>query len=182
MSIEERVARLERQNRRLKQGLAAVVLVVAGAVIMGATKQTGLGETIEAQAFVVKDKSGKIRALLGVSKSSEPTLQFYDKDGKWRAILGVNKDAEPTLQFYDKDGKRRAALGVTKDDESTLRLLDKDGKQRANLGVTKNGATFLSLLDTNEINRFAVTIFKENTALVGFYNAFGKAKWEKTAR
>ena len=58
MQTEERFLRLERQNRRMKQGLILIALFVGAVFSLGATMKTGLGETVKAQAFVVEDKRG----------------------------------------------------------------------------------------------------------------------------
>ena len=52
-AILERLARLERQSRRLKRGLLATVGAVGALVLMAQAKPKST--TIEAQAFILRD-------------------------------------------------------------------------------------------------------------------------------
>jgi hypothetical protein len=84
--IQNRLLRLEKQNRRMKQ-LGILVLLLAGTfLVMG---QGYPGRVSEAERFVVKDARGKIYADLGVLEttsdsrtSSQPLLRFLGPDGK----------------------------------------------------------------------------------------------------
>jgi len=78
--FDDRLTRLERQNRRLRGGLFALLalvgLALTGSVIAG-------GQRIEAQQFRVVDAQGRTRAILGPG-----SLALYDDTGKRVASLG----------------------------------------------------------------------------------------------
>ena len=77
MTIEERLEKLERENRRVRIGSALIggavvlVLLLIGMVLKGA-KRTDYStsdfrfKSVEAEQFTVRDENGKPRATLGV--------------------------------------------------------------------------------------------------------------------
>lgn len=81
-----RVNMVEAQNRRFRRlGLAvaaiAVIALVAGQVRPSAAPRN-VERLIEAERFVVKDKQGRTRALLGIEDDTEnATLKLFDKSG-----------------------------------------------------------------------------------------------------
>jgi len=75
--IAARVEAVERENRRLKK-IALSVLALAGAVLL--MGQARPNRTIEAERFILKDASGKIRARLDMS-ADRPTLALLNEGG-----------------------------------------------------------------------------------------------------
>ena len=87
MNVEDRIDRLERENRRLKLGgggLAAAVLIV---VLAGAAT-TQQPDTIEVKGLILKNDEGKKVAELN-SDDRGTGIVFYDSEGEPRAKLGV---------------------------------------------------------------------------------------------
>jgi hypothetical protein len=98
-SLSSRLARLERENRRLKVG-GILVLALLGAVFL-----TGLSvedPIIGAEAFTLVDKQGNMRAVFAMI-NEEPTLAMFDTNGKMRAGLSVVGDL-PRLILYGEKG------------------------------------------------------------------------------
>ena len=62
--IERRLARLEAQNRRLRAGLTAVMLVAAAAVSMGASNDR-VADLIQARRIEIVDGGGRALVRLG---------------------------------------------------------------------------------------------------------------------
>jgi hypothetical protein len=96
LTLEERVERLEshtrcldRQSRRLKALAVALVATFAAVVCMG---QVGVPKVVEAEKFVLRDADGKQRAVLELTKDTQPALVLFDADGKQRVRLSVEKD------------------------------------------------------------------------------------------
>lgn len=118
--IQERLLKLERQNRRLKQAGAAALIVAASLLLMGQTSRTkpvqaSQSNTVEASQFILKDKSGKVRANLSIDESPGNSgavqLVFYDVEGKQRVKLGSgNPYLGGTLQLADEKGKNRIVI------------------------------------------------------------------------
>ncbi len=87
MSTEERLERLEKENRRLRKFASLGVILIASAVIAGASMKAGSAETIKARTFIVEDEGGNIRATLGLDKKNEVFLAFFDVNGKSRMAI-----------------------------------------------------------------------------------------------
>ena len=86
-AVMERLEKLERQNRRMKQA-GALAMVLAAIVLMGQSlttrtveAQTSVQRTVEANEFVLKDRNGQQRARLysvTVDGQTETGLVLYD--------------------------------------------------------------------------------------------------------
>ncbi len=99
--MEERLNRLERENRRLKRAGGVVLGVIAALLLMGHV----VGEkVVEAERFVLLDSSGQPRAVLAVAKGGSG-LYLYDNKGKLRAGLVGGTADETGLTLYHKNGK-----------------------------------------------------------------------------
>jgi len=109
--IRGRLISLERQNRRLRQiGVAALVLA-ASLVLMG---QASPKKTIEANEFILRDNSGKVRANLSLKeKESIAQLVLFDNEGTRRATLdsGV-AGLGGNLSLADEHGKVRVSVSA----------------------------------------------------------------------
>lgn len=79
-TLEERLTRLERQNRRLRAGVLTL-LALGGLGAAGVAM--GSGHDVEARQFRVTDSQGRTRAVLGPG-----SLVLYGEDGKKTASLG----------------------------------------------------------------------------------------------
>src|SRR3989441_9612261 len=163
IDLAQRIERLERQNRLFKGAAMAVVLAIVAVVVMGqAAPRTS---TVEAQKFVLKDKTGKIRAVLGEGPDNEIGLLVYDGKQRPRAMIAVDDNDMPVIRVSDDAGKERVVLdaisgvrvegngprvvlGVQHGNEPALQLIDKDGWTRATLTLTNtNTAPILKFLD-----------------------------------
>jgi len=94
--IRDRVLKLERQNRRLKQLGVAVLIIPAVLLLMG---QAPSKKTVEANEFILRDDAGKIRAKLWMSTANEnlPDSNFRGKPS-------------PTLALFNEQGKITVAV------------------------------------------------------------------------
>lgn len=83
MSIDDlhnRIAKLEKQNRRMKQFGSVLLAVVAVIVIMG---QSSARKTVEANEFILRDDGGSIRARLWIPPDSHiPEMVLVNDQGK----------------------------------------------------------------------------------------------------
>jgi hypothetical protein len=106
-AVVERLDRLERQIRRLKQA-GVVGLVVAGAlvpVLMG--RACPKSDVVEARQFIVKDTQGKLRVWLGVG---QPRVS----DAYRHMPTAVIASGDTTgLFLYDEKGREQTQLFAT---------------------------------------------------------------------
>lgn len=82
-AIRERVAKLERENRRTKQAGTVVLILAASLLLMGQAPAT---RTVEANEFVLKDSSGTVRGRFVVDEFG-PRLHLLDANGAQRVEL-----------------------------------------------------------------------------------------------
>ena len=83
MTVEQRLECLERQNRRIRMGIALFVAVIAAGFMIGQVKQDDdVAELIRARAFHV------------VSEDGEPLVKIEDTHGHNRGGRRNNNDPE----------------------------------------------------------------------------------------
>jgi hypothetical protein len=125
MTTEERLARLERNNRRLTWALALTGLVAMLIVTTGMAPTDAVPRQVKAGRFEVVDANGQVRALLGISGAG-PGFCVYDEKGKVRAQLTVTKDG-PRFTLADEIGSPRVAVLVNKN-VAGVGILDEKGR------------------------------------------------------
>jgi hypothetical protein len=147
MTIEELSARLEkveRQNRWMRAGgIAALVLVAAGAAMGQAAAPP---KVIQAERFEVRDAGGKTRAVLGINPEGVAELALHDKIGEPRIGMDVAPEG-PSRAWLGEAGKRGIMLFQTPDGSPALGLSDKEGNPRIGLFLTPDGSPALKLFD-----------------------------------
>lgn len=125
MSLSNRVANLEKENRRLKVFGSVALLGAAGALCMGLAAAPA--KRLEAEVIVVKGPHGKAQMILGVGEEG-PALTLVDQNGKLRMNLDVSSDG-PGLDLLDEKESPRAQLMVTEDQGPLLNFTDAKGAQ-----------------------------------------------------
>jgi hypothetical protein len=156
-----RVERLEKENRRLKQGALAFLLLIASVGLMAQTKQkppassssqkrrapapapAPTGPTaVEAQSFILKDSNGHVRAELGLTGSA-PSLKFRDESGSALVTLALNSDAPggPLLLLSDPQHHASVALSVLEHAGPQLSLTGERADIQLHMGVAPDGTT-----------------------------------------
>ena len=64
-----------------------LLLLLGCAILLGARRQTEPNvRTVEAEEFILKDSSGRVRARIGM-KDDKPQIDFYDANGNSVAKL-----------------------------------------------------------------------------------------------
>lgn len=167
MENAERIALLERSNRRMKAGMAGLVALIVGLAILGVAAPTP--KVLTAERFVLVDESGRERAELS-SNTKASALQFLnsngtdalvltagsgdngvilsDKNGEDRLGFIASSDGTVDLSFYRDHGKQET-LKITDNPEGTaISVRDSTGKDRINLGYSSKGAG-LGVADRN---------------------------------
>ena len=160
-TLVPRLERLERENRWLKWLGCALVITTIAAMLINAKRPELIlspSRTVEAEKFVLKDSSGKVRAVLGESESklsylsnsggSQYGLFLYNKDGKSVAELiesalnfvgekefahfspaGVAVETFKQSVDFDEVSKLAQAKKAGKLDEGTKKMIEELGKK-----------------------------------------------------
>lgn len=133
-----RLAKLEKQNRRMKQTGVAVLVVGASLAFMG---QASKPKTVEANEFVLRDGSGIVRARLWVDEQTAATqLRLFDEHGKDGVFLSSSSALGGAISLRDSNGAAQTVLtplGVSVPDVTTdkLSVVGNDGKPRSILSM-----------------------------------------------
>lgn len=144
-TLARRLDRLEREHRRWKRVGSLFLVALAAVVLMG--QASPAGRVVEAERFVLRDGSGKVRATLATLDDNRVALFLYDQDERPRAGLGLRADGGVGLTLYDRAGRPRTALSPLADGGVGLHLYDQRGERRAGLALKPDGTPSLEFLD-----------------------------------
>jgi hypothetical protein len=86
VEFEERIRKLETQNRRFKRGVLFSFIAVTVAGLMGATTYTCCD--YRGRSFILVDESGEQRAILKLHHG-EPVLEMTGTNGRGSVRLGI---------------------------------------------------------------------------------------------
>ena len=151
--IISRLHKLEKQNRYMKLGGLAIVLLVVTTLLTGASKKPDVAEEIRAKKIAVVDEQGK-DVIVITSLNNVSRITIFDSTGTIRCGLGA-VDGKSMLGMFDSKGKYR--LGLLADDtSSSLSLNDSKGKSRLGLGADDTSSS-LMLNDSNGNNRLRLS-------------------------
>lgn len=126
MTLEERVARMERQNRRFKRMGALAILLASSFLLSGAAAQGP--RRIVAEEIYLVDSAGRERGALLVTKEGSVGFWLRDATGKFRSVYSLGGAGSAILDFRDKNGKVRMAVGITQTDSPRINIVDAAGR------------------------------------------------------
>lgn len=166
--LEERVAALERTNRRLVRATALALVLLASTVWMGqraTTKKKAeppAPRVVEAERFIVKKPDGQIVATFGVT-DNVPMLRMNGPDFTERLNVSLARDGTPRITFLASEGHALATLAVGADGATSLELTSGAGAARLSAGVD---GVRLGLADVAGNLRASFGTSAETTALM----------------
>lgn len=147
-AVIARLEKVERQNWRMKVGGILILLVAGAGLLMGQAMPKVT--TVEAEAFIVRDATGKQRAAFHLAPDGGVALSFFDPAGVGRAALRIDREGSPDLTLIDQSAKNRAVLRVERNGAPGLTLFDQAGNPRATLHVVLDGSGLLQLSNKDE--------------------------------
>jgi hypothetical protein len=158
--IVSRIERLEEQNRRLKRGALVCLVAIASIGLMGQTQRksrrapaptpaaaAAVPKNIQAESFILKDSSGRVRAQLSMGGTG-PSFRLLDQSGSALVTLSLNDatPAGPFLLLSDPSHRAGLSMSVLEGVGSQLSLTGERANAQARIGVTRDGTT-LELFD-----------------------------------
>jgi hypothetical protein len=132
--LEMQQAKLQRSNKHLRMMTGAVVLLCGALVTMAQTSSV-VPDTVEAQQFLLRDSSGKLRGAMGVLSDGAVGLNFSDTNGRTRLTVDLAANGTPGVDLYDQDGKVRATMALGDAGEPGLGLFGANGNLRTSLDI-----------------------------------------------
>ena len=166
--------RLERRAQWWKHTGTLVLALAVSGMLVGHVQPKS--RTVEAEEFLLKDPSGRLRGRFVVVHDTVE-LALFDKDGKIRVLQSVLADGSASLNFRDMAGKDRAALGTAADGAPGLGFIDQDGKPRVAL-VVAGGLSILGLYDRDGEQRATLLLMRDGTPQLALKDKTGKVIWE----
>lgn len=170
-SLQERMERIERQNRRLKGYMAVMAVSFLSVAMLGAAAGLTDGQfgQITAQGLTIVDDSGRERIRIG-SGEEGTGLQVLNRAGKKILGIGLPADEEGSgILFSDQEGRPRIGLGLEAGLPS-MAFVDEKGKKIIGMGGDRRGYG-LSIMDEREVERAGIGFKEGNTGVVLYDDA-----------
>ena len=115
MTTEQRLERLERQNRRLKRGMIGMAVVGLSLLVMGQTLPPKVHDVVKAKEFEVVSDGGRTMLTLGSSRISEVYhtsidggdgfFKIFDSTGNLLIAITSDKNGEGRIYQFNRAGK-----------------------------------------------------------------------------
>ena len=173
-TIQERMERIEKQNRRLKSYMIVLVLSLLAFAVMGAKAgtQDGHFRQIIAEGISIVDGAGQELMLIGFAKDEGTGIKILNKAGKRIMSLGIAADEGGSgIMVADKEGRPRIGLGV-EGSLPSLAVANEKGKKIVAMGGDDSGYG-LVIMDEKEVERAGVG-FKEGNTGFAIYGDNGQ--------
>ena len=146
--IDQRLARLERQNRYLQFLFVISFLFGASTLAFLLTERRGKAEgVISARGFEVVDGQGRKRATFGLTEKDEPMLALNSSDNDKTALISIRPEGPPFIVLTDVKTYGSLSLYGPGGDWSAGIHLTSDAKQLGEMFVSKDGVPSLTLRD-----------------------------------
>lgn len=186
-SLDARVARLERQTKRLRLllGLAALAWVGTAALCAYGVRYTVQNvrswsktafHELATQQLTLVEKDGKMRARLSVDQEGQALIKFWDRNGTGRASLGAGTTGG-ALVMTDEKEKPRLAMATQKDGTAFFTVGDDQGNQRVVLSSHGKEAG-ITLYDERKIVRGGFGVSSDDLSRFSISNGDQNAEAE----
>jgi len=84
--------------------------------------ETVIADSVVAGRLEVRDREGRLVAVVGTTEENEPVLQLLDAQGRGRVAVSVKADGFCGLALCDADGRIRLELLLGPDGDPVLSL------------------------------------------------------------
>jgi len=175
MTIEERLTKLERTNRKLKGGLVVLALGLISLVTMAAAPRDGnfrkiTAEIIEARVIDAVDEKGKAWVeMVGTSKGG--ALQIKGKNGKAIVQIGPGRDGGGQIFLNSSQGKPIIAIGPNKDGGGLIIVYDPQDRANIKLNATDKGG---AISVRNQMGKIAAALAGIKSGALSIHDNNGK--------
>ena len=142
MTIEQRIERIEKDNRLLKWAMTALCVMAVGALVAGQTAIEAIPDVIRAKKIEVVDRNGRPVITL-VAGLEGGTCMLWRTDGSKAASLRANATGGG-LTLANRKGKNILNAGATESEQGgILQILNQESAIGLALGAAKDGGSLL---------------------------------------
>jgi hypothetical protein len=139
-ALNQRLTRLEGQNRRLRVGALGLALATGAVLIMGSQDAANKPKPAEADRFSLKDANGKERARLAMG-SDGPVLQFLDENGRERVGFLIS-NLGMVCRYVDPRGSLISGFSLERSGVALVNY-DQNGRLQSSSNALKPDAGLL---------------------------------------
>ncbi len=165
-TLQERIERLEKHNRRLTRGMVASVCCLVALGLMGAkaATQDGHFRHLTADDIAIVDAAGQRRILLGAGDEGVG-MSIVSKAGQKVVRLGIAaKEHGSGIVVADNEGRPRIGLGL-EGDLPSVAMVNEKGKKIMAMGGAESSYGFV-IMDDNEVERAGLGFDKGNVGVM----------------
>ena len=171
--LTARIAKLESFNRRLRQAIAVLFVVLASAAL---TAQLPVAKSsqrkkaappaapkvVEAEQFVLKSADGRVLAALATTNGG-PMLRLVGPTGADRALFGLDQAGTPRLVMLRPDGSQPVTVALTPDGVPRVEV-SAPNKSAARLTTGPEGPE-IAITDGSGLLRLALDLKADGPAM-----------------
>ncbi len=176
LTVDERLDRLERQNRRLKAWLASLLVVAVAAGLLGFAQPDSVPDVVEARAFHVVGKDGavlvKLEDTLGTGRGLAGTITTLNGEGKQLVRLAATENGDGGVTTMNGEGKVLVTLAA-KEGAGTVGTWNGEGKILVAL-MANEGAGAITTLNEEQETVVMLGATKAGDGVVQTMNREGK--------
>jgi len=111
MDIEQRLNRLERQNKRLKKGMIGMVVAGFSLLVMAQASPPKIHDLIRAKKIEVVSDNGR-KVILLESWKLGGWIQTYNKKGKPLFTVAATDNGNGLISIYNSKGKPSVSIAT----------------------------------------------------------------------
>ena len=160
MILEQRIASLERESRRLRRGLFGLIAFGAVFLMMGQMKPSGppkvVAKVVQARLFEVIGANGRIVARLGQTRNYGNML-LYTPSGTPVVSAGPSRSGKGFISTYDGKGVRLTAIGVSKEGGGVIASYNKKGRNQVRIASNAQGGGAITVYNRKGSARATLT-------------------------
>lgn len=184
MSVESRIARLERANSRLSIWLLIALAFGASSVATHGCAvaekratadepmQRAASDVLVARELRLVDAKGRCRVGISISENDDVELGLFDAEGRYRVGLHCTQEIAQVVAS-NSDGRTISKLGVYKDMPALA--CSSGGTVRLGTRVNENGAVSLDFFDGDGRKRTSLGSSKAGDSALYYLDGSGKS-------
>ena len=139
VSLGQRIAGVEKQNRRLKWGMTALCVVGVAAFVVGQAAPEEVPDVIRAKQFEVVNEAG-VSVVTLRSWELGGWIETRNRQGKHLFTVAATNRGDGSLGIYSAEGKRLVGLLSTEDGlEGMIFTHNAQGRELVSIGATRRG-------------------------------------------
>ena len=139
MDVEQRLNRLEWQNRRLKNLMFTIILAGISLLVMGQAAPPKVHDVLNAKDFRVIGNDGKLKIRLW-SDNTSGIIVVSGTSGRPEVTIGATK-LGGTIDVKNSSGRGRNMLAISTNDagDGSLILFDRNGVKSMSISIDRDG-------------------------------------------